>query len=260
MSNFTTWRSLVDGEEISAIPDALEYWAIQPIDGLSTNDDVSAWPWERPEEEPDISFPDEPSYDEELVGGTPGIDFDGSSNYGDLGGLSSFFSAISDPVEPHAVIYSGHFPTGAGSEMLLGLNPNDPNTHFYLDHGRAIASSGGIGYELRDEDRNQMTVTSNDTYDDGEAHFIIVNVTGNTGQDIDIYVDDMDNPIGVSVDNDDTVTDKLNPDDDPVFLNALNNDGSPEGYSDVGVATVGFATDSLSGDERKSLKDEELWT
>ena len=76
MSNFTTWRSLVDGEEIGAIPDSVVHqYNSQDLD-LSDNDPVSTWPDEVGEA--DLSENNSPTFETDAINGEPAVLYNGS--------------------------------------------------------------------------------------------------------------------------------------------------------------------------------------
>ena len=98
MSNFTTWRSLVDGEEIFITPDrvtnppeTVEYlidpWIL--TDEYSDGDTVSDWT----ERITETSIPGSGTFRESVVGGTPAVEMNGVDD--------GFISDITDVSDPH---------------------------------------------------------------------------------------------------------------------------------------------------------------
>ena len=241
-----------------SIPDSVVYRWENPIDGLSDQDTVSTWPHEIGGI--DMEMVGSPIYDESGLNDTPGVDFGDGSEYGELGDVSDFFDVFPGK---HAIAYSVYLPENPSDEAYMGTSPGGPNTIWRVDYGRFNASDGAIGYQIRDEDRNNVEINTTDTFDDDDTHFIVINATGISGSDLDIYVDDMENPVDVTVEEDDDLTGEivdLDGDDAP-FLAGVNNDGGDLiGSADMTVGTVSLLNDSLNESERKSLKDEELWT
>ena len=115
MTEFTTWRSLVDGEEIGAIPDRDLLHAHYDARELGLNDNDSVTTWDDLEGDNDLTEGDAPTFKTDVINGNPVVRHDGSGNYLE----TAFASEISQPNHVYAVAVwrdavdaGGHFWDG----------------------------------------------------------------------------------------------------------------------------------------------------
>ena len=95
MSDFTTWRSLVDGEEIGVIPDsAIAQYDAQVLD-LDDGEGVTSWP----DEIGDVGTltGGTPTYQTDEINGNPAVVFDGTDDELDV-------DFDSDETQPYTII------------------------------------------------------------------------------------------------------------------------------------------------------------
>lgn len=113
---------------------------------------------------------------------------------------------------------------------------------------------GRIVFRLADDNGNEISVHTNNTFDDGNAHLVVINKTGNTASDIDIYVDDMSAPVQTGVASDAAFDHTAyTPPADMAFW-ALNNQGSISGRKKLQHAGFyEFNTQPYNESERNNL-------
>lgn len=91
------------------------------------------------------------------------------------------------------------FKATATSGAFIGIqNPND-NTTVYADIGD-LASGGEITFFIRDSNGNNISISTDNTYNDDIPHRVVLNKTGNTGSDLEIWIDG--NQVATTVDSD----------------------------------------------------------
>ena len=94
MSDFTTWRSLVDGEEIDVIPDSGDLHAQYDATALSLSDDDSVETWvDESGNGHDLTSGTSPTYKTDVINGKPVVRFDGVGEFLDVA-----FSELPQPV------------------------------------------------------------------------------------------------------------------------------------------------------------------
>ena len=169
MVDFTggTWRSLIDGSEVSAIPDsAIYYWLAGSFDD----------PWL-----------DEVDDHEMSVFGLESSTVDGnetvSADTGDFG--EADLSKLEDNLD-----------TGFSIEFVISTTDNDidlfgrrfsSDFRIIIGHGDNSVSgtddSKGISFELRDDDSNTIAIQGETQINDGNLHSIVCNLHDITGSD-----------------------------------------------------------------------------
>ena len=85
MSDYTTWRSLVDGEEISLIPDSVVHqWNTQELSGYSDGDTVTTFD----DRVGSVDGSGQATYRDSSINDNPALEFDGIDDKFDLDGIN----------------------------------------------------------------------------------------------------------------------------------------------------------------------------
>ncbi len=131
--------------------------------------------------------------------------------------------------------------------VILGIN-NDTTT-LYADLGGLSGTSGEINFFIRDDSGNILWVSTDNTFDDGAPHRVVLNKTGNTASNLEIWVDGSQQPVTVEDDqNFSSPADFQH----PLTFCAYNSNGSLERYSAAIADDICFFDDSLTDSEAGS--------
>ena len=196
MSNFTTWRSLVDGEEIGAIPDSAIYQYV--FDSFT----ASNWPDEISEpDKVDIDSIDGLTEDSSAFGGAGGVSGDDGDS-GDSAPLTEFWpNAVT---EEHAIGVS--IETNDSNGAISGMRDDDlPSTQIYeIAVGEGQNFSGASGHPaigMRDGNGDSTEVdTDSFSVDDGASYHIIFNVVFDSDP-VEIWINNDEKDVNTQRDN-----------------------------------------------------------
>jgi hypothetical protein len=175
---------------------------------------------------------------------------------------SSTFSNGEDSVAGDGASHGEADITDLGSQTQFGIAftaeySNISSTGFFLgqnDGGvnfTVETASGEVGLRINDGSNN-IDAVSTDQYDDGSVHAIVINKTGNSASDIQIYVDDMANNVATV-----SISGTINPasysNARPFYFFARNDDGSESGAIDADMGTIETNSSPYSLSERESF-------
>lgn len=160
--------------------------------------------------------------------GEDSVSSDGQDDYGkasveNLGSKETFGFAMtwqaSNLPDSSRVVYFGSYDTVNGSTGNISSINN------------GINDGGTITLNLRDDNGNASIVHTDNEYDDGSPHAIVINKKSDNTSDWEIYVDDMSSTVSTTVDRDQgfnhsNYVDQL----DPYFFTE-NKDGSGRDYA-----------------------------
>ena len=191
MTEFTTWRSLVDGAEISAIPDSAEFYWINDSFGNPWIDEIV----DREMTADNLS--------ESTVNDTNTI-----SNGGDFetADVSEFESILDSGFAIEFVI-----ATTNNDDHIWGTIDGTPR--IYIGHGSSIVdnspnSDNGIFFGGRDSNGDFLSVQTEQQINDGSLTEVIINVSATTSaNDIDILIDGVSANLVNQRDNDISLSD-----------------------------------------------------
>jgi len=252
MTNFTIWRSLIDGLEPGAIPDDLEYRWTTPIDGLSSNDSVSTWPEEIQGEDIDG---DNLTYDETVMDDTPGVRNDGSG-FG-TADTNVLLDVINDS---HAIEFS--FRKGewdSGNTYIFGVDGDSGSDESYTF---ADNTGEGIRMFLADSSDNRSVVDLDlSNFDDGDPHLLTVNINDiSDPSNWDAYVDT--NTVNMSVRDDDNMNSiqDFNGVDISFFARSRPSGTVGDSPSDIDIGEFSIYSDTRDSNERQNSFDNQLWS
>ena len=175
MSDFTTWRSLVDGEEIGVIPDSEVF---HPID------EGSGTTWADANGDRDASFNSlEWIEDSDAFGGqkakTDGVDGSGTISYDELGSeLQDFALAFTVETTDEAVLFSYE-----GDDIGEGEQRFEIWTSGFYD-----TPTGRIGIVIRDDNSDDYSFYSDTDVTDGSRYRVFIRVIDASNHDAEIYV------------------------------------------------------------------------
>ena len=130
MSNFTTWRSLVDGEEIGAIPDSgLDHRYI--ADDIDSSDGDTIDSWSPSEGDLTLNAVGGPIYRSNGIGGNPSVEFDG---------VDDLFQSSGDSIpQPTHIFVVAKFNDSSGIQNIFDGESAD---------GRQIIQANSGGYRI----------------------------------------------------------------------------------------------------------------
>ena len=185
MTEFTEWRSLVDGERISAIPDSvvLQYFATE-VDGGD-----AAWPDDKGTENMTLTGGES---NEALSDGAEALGFDGNDDKGlidvpddfDGDGLEAFSLEIAFET------------TDTGRNRLFGCRNDDGNQRIELlinADENFNEDEGRLSFRLSDGNASDLRAATNDiSINDGNRKDVTVIVEDSTQNDLSIIVDGAD--------------------------------------------------------------------
>jgi len=96
------------------------------------------------------------------------------------------------------------FSTIEGSDLSTWFQGSDENSSFGVrDSDFEDSSTGELFITMSDDNGNFLSVETNSSYTDGNIHAVVINKTGNSAADIDVFVDDMDTPVSTTTIEDD---------------------------------------------------------
>jgi len=145
------------------------------------------------------------------------------------------------------------FSVDSGGEYLLGSEDSTSGEQFFFRSG-TIGPQGSIEFNVRDSTGAKIAVYTDNTYDDGSLEPIIINKTGNTASDIQIYVGDMSAPVSTTtgVDNVFDHTAYSNS-EDMGFWDLFFNGSNFGSYIDADVGVIEFNSGPYSESEREKF-------
>jgi hypothetical protein len=110
----------------------------------------------------------------------------GSSDFGIVNGPQSLPGN-----ESFGIALTTQYVRAADITSWIGVD--DGNNRFLIqqDDSADNATAGNIGLDLIDGNDNQIRLATQDTFNDGKSHCVIINKYFNDDSGVDIYVDDM---------------------------------------------------------------------
>ena len=227
MSNFTTWRSLVDGEEIAVIPDSvvLQYFATEVSGGSLT--------WPDDNEVRDMVLTGDES-DNTLSDGLDSLNFDGTSDHG-LINLPGDFEESG--LTEFSIEFALQFTHSDRDSLISHRNDGQelrvrPNEREGFD-----PDAGNVAFVLEDTSGNQINCapSENPGLNDGNRHDVSIIVEDSTQNSVTITIDGADQPLSFSSqqnpDNFTTWTE-----DCPIAARSI--DGSIDDHFEVDVGAI----------------------
>jgi len=116
--------------------------------------------------------------------------------------------------------------------------------------------SNTINFYLRDLDGNNIISNTASTYNDGNKHRVVLNKTGNTASDLEIYVDtNQDSEVNTDQDFGNVGDFTLS-----LYFFARNLDGSADGHLDTDLDGVIIYDSPLTADQIQNDYDRQPWT
>jgi len=245
MTDFTTWRSLIDGEEMIAIPDSeanqklLHRWVLNDVNGTVEDSEGDA---------------DGTNNGIQSTGGDWILDAagegDGDSHIatttlGDFGSSmdSDFAIALSFTTADNDGNALGVWETAGFSGMALGI-PFD---------GVGGVGDGNFAFLLQDNNDNTLSVnTQDETFDDGAEYRVVLNKTGNSASDLEIWANQTEE--STNTESDDNFGDVVNFTED-LYLFARNAGGSAQREFDGVIDDICIFNDSLTQSEIESYNN-----
>jgi len=178
-----------------------------------------------------------------FANGQPSVDGDGN----DRGSATGPGNLPSN--EQFTVAFTINY-TGTNRQRFAGVR--DGSSDFFISSS-SVTNSGELELKLRDNSNNVLGLETNSGFN-GSRHAVVITKTGNTGSDVEFYVDDMVNPVVSSVSSDDgfdhtnfSVTTSMG------FFDLLL-DGSPANQNaDAKVGVFEFANTAYTQTEREEF-------
>jgi len=123
------------------------------------------------------------------IGGESGAEGDGTDGYGSADGPQTI------PQNQSMAIAFTYQASGLGGlDTYMGSEDGSTTNRLRIYTGQS-GTAGDIQIDLSDGNDNFLRVYTNNQYDDGTPHAVVINKTGNNASDISIYVDDMTTPV-----------------------------------------------------------------
>jgi len=182
MTNYTQWKSLVDLQEYSAIPDsAILHWPINEGSGDTIYESIG----EIPEQDGDIQGGID-WIDNNWWGGwaldSPGESSDDTVATGQWGDWGS-------GLDTGGSIMFTFESTSTGKESFISCDDADENMFLIRSRGRE-GDADDINFWINDNDDNRIEVETEAGFMDGEPHRCVINIKGENASDpIDIWID-----------------------------------------------------------------------
>lgn len=179
-----------------------------------------------------------------FANGETSVSGDGNSDHGladgpeSLGGLQEFGIAFTIQFSAPSPDSRLGGSIASGGRINIKTNTNGPQ--------------GGIELSLSDG-TNFLDVFTDNAYDDGTARAVVINKTGNTGSDIDVYVDDMTTPVPTTAATDDGFNPSNYTNERDFGFYALNNDGTIEFNTDFNAGVFEFWDSPPNQSEREGF-------
>ena len=185
------------------------------------------------------------------VGGVSGDgidDFGESDTMGDFGSNMLSDWAISIPIQ-----------TTDDASVPFGLNDQSNNMVLYGVVGDLfdVYDTGVLGLRVRGADSNQYRVHTNEAYNDGNPHHWIINKTGNSDGDLEMYVDDMETAESMTTVTSGTLTEAENFTDP---MSYFRRGGNEDNHFEGALGDVRWFNDSLDQSDRQAVHDALDWT
>ena len=244
---FTNWFSLFDGQILADVPDSVIHH-YNP-----SNFTESIWPDEEGDSDMDtingLSF-NSSAFDSDDDGGVAG---DGEDDYGQTDTMGDFGSNMTS----NFAIVVGFEALTESQGRLLGIRNNIDDTRLQLQT-QSTANSGNDTIKLLLMDSGgDLIAGEGPEVTDGEAYLAIINKTGNSANDIEIYLNDVENNVANSIRDEDF----SNPSDFdiPMTYFAESDEGTIHNHTDPTFSHIFWFDDSLNLDERENVADVYGW-
>jgi len=244
MTNFTTWRSLIDGQEVSALPDSvIHHWKFDEGSGGAVADNIG---------DADGSV-NGPSWVSGNFEGGSALEADGTDDHVSTTTLGNFGSNMSSDF---AVSFTIKSPND-GDGWVMGMQ-NDATdfdtgdqTHFSVRN-----DDGQIRWEISDEDNEIGRARHESDINDNEPHRVVINKSGNTHNDVLIYIDTIEDTSVFNTSSWDTFN---NFEFDFPFFAFIDDDGLDR-YGNFILDDILIFNDSLTSTEIQDDFDRQPWS
>lgn len=185
--------------------------------------------------------------------GDNAADGDGTDDFGSATQLGTFGSSMDTDFALATTIQ-----TTDTNAYLCGVINSGDSTEFRIDIGRnGSLPSDVLGVVISDSNGNSLYPYTDNAYNDGNKHRVVINKTGNTTSDVRIWIDGTD--VSQSINRDQSFS---NPSDFDVnwTTHALNNGGSVGTHLDVTIDDMIFADNSWTSTEIQDDFDRQPWS
>jgi len=218
---------------VSTIPDSVDYQ-------VRVEEFASPWPFNIGGVEMTVTNLSATTFDN----GEDAVTGDGTDDYGQASGPETIPSN-----ETLGLAFTTAWPGSGSSDNWLGVDEAGgrwdlDETDFYT------GEAGHIKFSLGDGNGNSLTVELDNRYDDDSVHAVVINKSGNTASDIDVYVDDMGSTEPFTVRDDGGFNHADYSVSSDLAFWARNADGSIERYKQMRAAVFEFWDSPLSQSER----------
>ena len=232
MGRFSKWRSLVDGEEISAIPDSVEYQIV-------AQDFADPWPFAIGNLSMSVNGLSESTFSNNVAS----VFGDGIDDYGAADGPQDMWEyetlGVAFTIEySNLDQFDRVLGSGIGGESRVSIRGGD---------------SGAINHRIIDDNDNRIEVETSSTFDDGNAHLFVINKLGDNADDLVFYVDDMENEESLSIETDSGFNHENYSNPFELFFWAFNSSGDPGNYGEFDAGIFEFNSEPYTESERDGL-------
>jgi hypothetical protein len=146
----------------------------------------------------------------------------------------------------------------SGNQVMLGRLDERANPGTTIRNGNGTGIDGAIELFQRDDNSNDLNVSTSSTFDDGNPHAVIINKNGNDTSQIEFYVDDATTAENKTVNNNQAFDDtnySLSTSD--LGFWADNNGGSLANYIQASFGKIWLSTKPFTESERQSFIDKQ---
>ena len=244
MSNFTTWRSLVDGEEIGAIPDSVVHQYI--------TEDFTQTNWPDSEGNSDMDTISGLSEDSNAFNGTGGVGGDGTDDHGLSDTMGDFGSQLDGGF---AVVFG--FSIDNQADLMATLNDDDFTKFFVRTASGEGATDDRLNFIISDTGNDRIGVNSDTDITDGGEYVAILNKSqGTSASDMEIYFKPDEDASEVAIDE--SFGTASNFEFDMTYF-ARNLRGDIDSHADATMTDIRWFSSPLDLSEREQVFDQYNW-
>jgi len=181
-----------------------------------------------------------------------GVEGDGTDDYGS--------AAVADIAtnQTLGLAFTVSLSSISNFSAFYGVSDDSNPTNRIAALSGLYGSAGSIEPIFVDANDNRIEVYTTNQYDDGNIHSVIINKSGNTASDIDIYVDDMTTPVSTSTQSDGAFDHTNFNQSRNVGFWSRNNGGSISGYIPATFGVLEFKSEPYTESDRTGFVDRRL--
>ncbi|ADB63909.1 hypothetical protein Htur_5021 (plasmid) [Haloterrigena turkmenica DSM 5511] len=181
------------------------------------------------------------------------LDGNGTDSYVSTTGLGDFGTTVMNG--SHAIAFTMKSSDITSSSSLFGTSNSSGRPSFWIDSGQS-GTGGNIEVFNRGASSGGVRLATDNTFDDGNPHRVVINYSSQSASGIDIYVDtNSETFTTVTDDHDGTFEDFANP-----FLHFARYNGGAEAFANVTLDDIIIFNDTLNSTQRQDDYDRQPWS